>query len=58
MVGIFKVVVSNVRVCIFLGAGIVFAESCQKISGSLINVVAAAKPINMIDHIGRQCGSA
>ena len=51
MVGIFVEVVGNVCVFTFVGAGVVFAESCKQISGNLTNVVAAAEAMNMIDHI-------
>ena len=44
MVGIFKEIVSNVRVFTF-GAAIVFVESCWQNSGSLTNVATAARAV-------------
>ena len=51
MVKIKKQKISNVHVFTFLEAGIVFVESCEQVSGTLTNVVAAAQTMNVIDHI-------
>ena len=46
IVRIFKHMVSNIRVFLFLRAGIVFVESCKQISSSLTTVVAAERAMN------------
>ena len=51
MVKIKKQKISNVHVFTFLEAGIVFVESCEQVSGTLTNVVAATQTMNVIDHI-------
>ena len=51
MIVIFKKMVNNVRVVTILGARNVFVKSCKQTLGSLTNLVATARAMNVIDHI-------
>ena len=54
MVGIFKEIIINVRIFTFFRAGIVFAESCKQISGSLCFLSCVNKFVNALNKPGNK----